>query len=123
MEWSSGCSVWFGHRHRGHPEDTGGGSSERGEDTELATREDFFMAMDMLWDLFDLVVCLVADDETLRRRLQARTTNAFGKHPEELAATLRWNAVMSPTIDVTARRPLTAGGLRWRLLTPFSLPR
>jgi hypothetical protein len=59
----------------------------------------------------------------LRRRLQARTTNAFGKHPEELAATLRWNAVMSPTIDVTARRSLTAGGLRWRLLTPFSLPR
>jgi hypothetical protein len=55
MESSSGCSVWFGHRHRGHPEDTSGGFSERGEDfypairedIELATREDFFMAMDM----------------------------------------------------------------------------
>ena len=54
MESSSGCSVWFGHRHRGHPEDTGGGFSERGEDfypairedIQLATREDFFMAMD-----------------------------------------------------------------------------
>jgi 2-phosphoglycerate kinase len=44
-----------------------------------------------VWDLFDLVVCLVADNETLRRRLDARTTNAFGKHPEELAATLKWN--------------------------------
>lgn len=27
-------------------------------------------------------------DETLRDRLQTRTTNAFGKHPEELAAAL-----------------------------------
>jgi hypothetical protein len=41
---------------RGHPEDTGGGSSERGEDfylatredTELGIREDFFMAMDIV---------------------------------------------------------------------------
>lgn len=33
-------------------------------------------------DLFDLVVCLVADFETLR----GRTGNAFGQHPEELAA-------------------------------------
>jgi hypothetical protein len=54
MESFSGCSVWFGHRHRGHPEDTGGGFSERGgnfylairEDIQLATRVDFFMAMD-----------------------------------------------------------------------------
>jgi hypothetical protein len=42
-------------------------------------------------DLFDLVVCLVADNETLRDRLETRTTNAFGKHPEELVAALRWN--------------------------------
>jgi len=32
-------------------------------------------------DLFDLVVCLVVDDETLRDRLLTRTSNAFGKHP------------------------------------------
>lgn len=44
-----------------------------------------------VWDLFDLVVCLVADNETIRHRLLARTTNAFGKHPEQLAATLGWN--------------------------------
>jgi|SRR5579883_2037895 len=54
MEESSGCPVWFGHRHRGHPEDSWGGRSERGEDfylatredIDLATREDFFMATD-----------------------------------------------------------------------------
>ena len=43
-------------------------------------------------DLFDLVVCLVIDNETLRDRLLTRTTNAFGKHPEELAAALGHNA-------------------------------
>jgi hypothetical protein len=42
-------------------------------------------------DLFDLVVCLVIDNDTLLARLQARTTNAFGQHPEELAAALQWN--------------------------------
>jgi broad-specificity NMP kinase len=45
-----------------------------------------------VWDLFDLVICVVIDDETLRERLLTRTTNAFGKHPEELAAALRHNA-------------------------------
>jgi len=41
-----------------------------------------------VWDLFDLVVCVVVDNETLRNRLLTRTTNSFGKHPEELAAAL-----------------------------------
>jgi ribose 1,5-bisphosphokinase PhnN len=40
---------------------------------------------------FDHVVCLVIDDETLRHRLATRTTNDFGKHPEELAAALKVN--------------------------------
>lgn len=44
-----------------------------------------------VWDLFDLVICLVIDDQTLRDRLRNRTTNAFGKRPEELAAALQWN--------------------------------
>ena len=44
-----------------------------------------------MWDLFDLVVCLVVDNETLRDRLPTRTSNAFGKHPEELAAALGAN--------------------------------
>jgi broad-specificity NMP kinase len=43
------------------------------------------------WDLFDGVVCLVVDDDTLRHRLQTRTTNAFGKDQAELAAALRDN--------------------------------
>jgi hypothetical protein len=42
-------------------------------------------------DLFDLVVCLVLDSETLRDRLLTRTTNEFGKHPEELAVALACN--------------------------------
>jgi urease accessory protein UreF len=37
------------------------------------------------------VVCLLIDDETLRHRLAARTTNEFGRHPEELAAALARN--------------------------------
>ncbi|GGU74848.1 AAA family ATPase [Lentzea flava] len=45
-----------------------------------------------VWDLFDRVVCVVIGDETLRERLLTRTTNAFGKHPEELAAALEHNA-------------------------------
>ncbi|MFG2794442.1 AAA family ATPase [Streptomyces sp. NPDC048419] len=45
-------------------------------------------------DLFDLTVCLVIDEDTLRHRLATRTTNAFGRHPEELAAALKWNPRM-----------------------------
>ncbi|WP_219468041.1 AAA family ATPase [Nonomuraea rhizosphaerae] len=45
-------------------------------------------------DLFDLVVCLVIDEDTLRHRLATRTTNTFGRHPEELAAALKWNPRM-----------------------------
>jgi len=65
-----------------------------------------------VWDCFDRVVCLVADDETIIHRLATRTTNAFGKHPEELAATLGWNQVMESRYRaagaaiVDATRPL-----------------
>ncbi|MEU0677050.1 AAA family ATPase [Streptomyces sp. NPDC006172] len=45
-------------------------------------------------DLFDLIVCLVIDESTLRHRLATRTTNTFGRHPEELAAALKWNPRM-----------------------------
>ncbi|MFF3737250.1 hypothetical protein [Streptomyces sp. NPDC002566] len=47
-------------------------------------------------DLFDLIVCLVIDEATLRHRLATRTTNTFGQHPEELAAALKWNPRMRP---------------------------
>jgi hypothetical protein len=42
-------------------------------------------------DLFDHMICLVADNDTIRDRLGTRTTNTFGKHPEELEAALEWN--------------------------------
>lgn len=50
-----------------------------------------------VWDLFDHMVCLIADNETLRDRLGTRTTNEFGKHPEELAAALGWNEEVEST--------------------------
>ena len=64
-----------------------------------------------VWDLFDLVVCLVADNDTIRQRLQTRTTNSFGKHPEELAAALEWNTTSEAiyrrlgAIIIDGRRP------------------
>lgn len=65
-----------------------------------------------VWDLFDLVVCVVVDNETLRDRLLTRTTNAFGKHPEELAAVLEHNDGVESTYRrlgatiIDGRRPL-----------------
>jgi dephospho-CoA kinase len=47
-----------------------------------------------VWDLFDLVICLVVDDATVRYRLAARTTNSFGQRPEELKMVLTWNPSM-----------------------------
>ena len=63
--------------------------------------------------LFDAMVCLVADDDTLRHRLATRTTNTFGRHPEELAATLEWNPRMRPLYEgygatiIDASAPMT----------------
>jgi hypothetical protein len=50
-----------------------------------------------VWDLFDHMVCIVADNDTLRDRLGTRATNPFGKHPEELAAALGWNEDVEST--------------------------
>jgi hypothetical protein len=64
-----------------------------------------------VWDLFDLVVCLVVDNETLQNRLLTRTTNAFGKHPEGLSAALGSNDGVEPTYwrlgatTIVGRRP------------------
>jgi broad-specificity NMP kinase len=51
----------------------------------------------LVWDLFDHMICLVVDNEALRDRLENRTTNAFGKHPEELEAALGWNHAVEST--------------------------
>jgi dephospho-CoA kinase len=45
-------------------------------------------------DLFDVIVCLIVDDDTLRDRLLNRTNNAFGQNPEELNAAMDWNPRM-----------------------------
>jgi dephospho-CoA kinase len=59
-------------------------------------------------DLFDLAICLVIDEDTLRHRLLTRTTNSFGKHPEELAAALDDNAYRHPGATIIdGTRPLT----------------
>ena len=64
----------------------------------LASRVGFlcggFENDDDVWPLFDHVLCLVVDETTLRDRLTSRTTNHFGKHPEELHAALRWRLVV-----------------------------
>jgi hypothetical protein len=64
--------------------------------------------------LFDLVVCLVVDHSTLRHRLLTRTSNSFGKHPEELAAALDANngaeaayRRLGTTVVVDSSRPLS----------------
>jgi ribose 1,5-bisphosphokinase PhnN len=64
-------------------------------------------------DLFDLIVCLVIDEDTLRHRLATRTNNAFGQHPEELAAALKWNPRMRAIYEshgatiIDASKPVT----------------
>ncbi|MEU9918889.1 AAA family ATPase [Streptomyces sp. NPDC051001] len=64
-------------------------------------------------DLFDVTVCLVIDEDTLRHRLATRTTNSFGQHPEELAAALKWNPRMRSIYEsrgatiIDASKPLT----------------
>lgn len=40
--------------------------------------------VDELWDLFDKVIALVIDKETLQQRLATRTNNDVGKTPTEL---------------------------------------
>ena len=58
---------------------------------------------------FTRVFNLRIDDDTMRRRLQERTNNDFGKQPEELELMLRLNrSAEKPVgaIDVDATRPL-----------------
>ena len=44
-----------------------------------------------LWDLFDVKICLILDDTTIRERLAQRSGNPFGKAPAEFEAVLRFN--------------------------------
>jgi hypothetical protein len=45
---------------------------------------------DVVWQLFDKVIALVADEQTIRQRLAARP-DGFGSTPEELADVLFWH--------------------------------
>ena len=47
-----------------------------------------------LWEVMDGIVCLVADDATIERRLEERTGNLFGKSVEQRDAILGWNSTM-----------------------------
>jgi dephospho-CoA kinase len=69
---------------------------------------------DEVWELFDVVICLVLDESKLRERLAIRTTNKFGKAPVELKAILDWNGTIEATyrefgaLVVNADQTLTA---------------
>lgn len=52
---------------------------------------------DEVWELFDIVICLVLEESTLRERLATRITNKFGKAPVELEAILGWNRTIEAT--------------------------
>jgi shikimate kinase len=46
-----------------------------------------------VWRLFSKVIYLTVDEDTLHHRLETRTSNDFGRYPEELAAILKWHKV------------------------------
>lgn len=64
---------------------------------------------DQFLPYFTKVFNLRIDDETMRRRLQERTNNEFGKQPEEVELMLKLNrsdAKPAGAIDVDATRPV-----------------
>jgi broad-specificity NMP kinase len=65
-----------------------------------------------MWHLFSRVIYLAIDEPTLRDRLASRTSNDFGKSPEELAAILHWHKIgvgaslRSGAVVISATLPL-----------------
>lgn len=45
-------------------------------------------------EYYDKIICLVIDEETMKRRVATRTTNGFGKSPDELKLMLYWHGKM-----------------------------
>jgi dephospho-CoA kinase len=45
---------------------------------------------------FSKIICLVIDQETMKHRVATRTTNNFGKAPDELKTILKWH---QPVLD------------------------
>lgn len=55
-------------------------------------------------ELFDIVVAIAVDDETLRRRLRDRPGRAFGKAPEVRDVILSWNRAAGAHYDAIGAR-------------------
>jgi adenylate kinase family enzyme len=53
-------------------------------------------------DRFDGVVLLSVAAEVMAERLAHRTTNSYGKHPEELARSLEFKETVEPLLRATA---------------------
>lgn len=68
--------------------------------------------MSELWDLFDIVIALTIDKETLKQRLASRTNNDVGKAPDELQTILKRQQTASEdykklgAVLVDATRPI-----------------
>lgn len=60
------------------------------------------------YSLFDRLYVLVADNDTLRRRLLGRTTNSFGKQPDELAWVLGENERLTHELLVAGAQAIDA---------------
>ena len=66
-----------------------------------------------LWDLFDVKICLILDDTTIRERLAQRSGNPFGKAPAELEAVLRFNGLLVAKYTALGKLDLRALA-RWK---------
>ncbi len=65
-----------------------------------------------VWDLFDKVISLSISNEVLQQRLDDRTNNDYGKHPDDLKDILGWNNTIDEQMKsygamlVNAEQPL-----------------
>jgi thymidylate kinase len=58
--------------------------------------------MGMFRGTFDGVVLLSVTADVMAERLAHRTTNAYGKHPEELTRSLEFKETVEPLLRATA---------------------
>lgn len=64
------------------------------------------------WRLFQQVFALHIDEDTLRERIQTRTNNDFGKHPDEMNDILLWHKrseayfKRNGAVDIDATQPV-----------------
>jgi broad-specificity NMP kinase len=58
------------------------------------------------YHLFDKIFVLTIDEDTLKKRLLTRTTNNFGKHPEDLARVLGIREEIEQELRATGAIPV-----------------